>query len=185
MRGTVFWITGISSSGKTSIGSMLYKKLSENGYSALHLDGDSLRKIVGETFGYSVIERKNASIFYANLCAEIAAQGIHVICSTISLFHCIHDRNRKLIPNYLEIFIDTPLEVAQNRDKRNIYKKKESQSYHSEIVGIDIEPEYPLNPDLTIKNYGTITPELAANQILELFYKTQSNLKENSHVSTK
>lgn len=162
MTGTVFWITGLSNSGKTTIGKALYKKLAEIGEQTVMLDGDDLREITGNIFGYTRDDRLNAALFYSKLCEHISKQGISVICSTISLFHQVHQRNREHFPNYIEIFIETELADAVSRDRRNIYSS-------NMVVGLDIPPEFPKNPDFTINNNQNGNTDHFVEKIVEFY----------------
>ena len=167
-QGTVFWLTGLSGSGKTTIGTALTEHLRSQGYTIILLDGDHLREITGNIFGHHREQRLQASLLYGRLCHMIAAQNINVVCATISLFHETQQWNRKNIPHYLEIFVDVPIAELIKRDSKKIYSRaKEGTLEH--VVGIDIAPEYPKNPDLIIKNDAHTNVQTAVNKIIKLF----------------
>ncbi len=172
--GTVFWLTGLSGSGKSIIGLALTKALRERDFSVLFLDGDDLREAVG-IVKHDSDERLKAGFLYARLCKMIAAQGIHVVCATISLFHEIQTWNRNNIPNYLEIFIDVPLDELVKRDTKKIYEKERSGSIKN-VVGIDITPDFPKKPDVIIHNYGAVKIEEAVALIVKKFKETRREL---------
>ena len=89
MKGTVYWITGLAGSGKTTIGKLLYDSIKFNKDNVILLDGDKLRELY-ESQDYSYDGRKKLAIKYAKLCKMISEQGIDVICCTISMFdECI------------------------------------------------------------------------------------------------
>jgi cytidine diphosphoramidate kinase len=159
--GTVFWITGLSGVGKTTIGTLLLQKLRNTGRPAVLLDGDRLRRILGKETGYSQPERLDLARTYARLCKELSEQGIDIVCATISLFHEVHEWNRANIPHYLEIFVRAPVGELSGR--------KAAQGVHlpaNNVVGHDITPEEPLQPHLTIENWGEFKPEHAIETIL-------------------
>ena len=143
----VFWITGLSGSGKSFIASEFVRLHKEKSIPVISLDGDVLREVFGNQFGYSKEERLKAAKQYARLCKMLAEQNINVICATISLFHEIHDWNRKNIDDYVEIFISADLDMIKKIDVKKIYDQKLKP-----VMGIDIEPEFPQKPDFIIEN---------------------------------
>ena len=165
---TLFWITGLSGSGKTTIGMKLAKQLKDRGLPVIFLDGDILREVFNNQFNHDRDSRKTASMQYAKLCRMLVNQHINVVCSTISLFHDTHEWNRKHIPNYLEIFIDVPLHELAKRDIKNIYSRAQSGELKN-IVGIDIKPEFPKQADLVIQNHADSSPEDNVNLILKKY----------------
>ncbi|VDG72430.1 adenylylsulfate kinase [Clostridium carnis] len=161
-RGTVYWITGLSGAGKTTIGKRLYKKIKEVKENIIFLDGDELR-VVFNNFDYSYSGRKDLSKKYSNLCNMIAEQGIDVIICTISMFDYIRRWNRENIINYKEIYIKVPICELKKRNQKELYKNNR----HNNVVGVDIEFEEPKESDLVIENNGDYTPE----EIVEYIYK--------------
>ena len=115
--GRVFWITGLSGAGKTTIGYLLYTKLKIQKNSIVFLDGDELRKIFGNDLGYSKEDRLKSATRNSRLCKLLSDQGIDVICCTISMFDTIREWNRQNIKNYFEIYLDVSLETLKNRKK--------------------------------------------------------------------
>lgn len=165
---TLFWITGLSGSGKTTIGMILAKQLKDRGLPVIFLDGDTLREAFNNQFNHDQDSRKAASMQYAKLCKMLIDQNVNVICSTISLFHDTQQWNREHIPNYLEIFIDVPLNELKKRDVKNIYSRAQSGELKN-IVGIDIKPEFPKQADLVIQNHADLSPEDNVNLILKKY----------------
>lgn len=148
---TVFWLTGLSGSGKTTLGTLLTNKLRSRGNSVIFLDGDTLREVYDNNFGYDRHGRFTASLQYARLCKMLTEQNVHVVCATISMFHHTQDWNRKNIANYMEIFMDVPLSELIKRDNKKIYSRCLSGELNN-VVGIDIVPEFPKTPDIIIRN---------------------------------
>ena len=85
--GRVFWITGLSGAGKTSVGRQLSARLRAAGRAVIFLDGDALRAVVAQDLGYSESNRRRSAMRNARLCRLLAEQGSDVVCATISLFH--------------------------------------------------------------------------------------------------
>ena len=112
--GRVFWITGLSAAGKTSIGRALSSHLRASGCSVIFLDGDTLRAVSND-LGYSAENRREAAMRNGMLCRMLAEQGFDVVCSTISLFHDVQRWNRENITRYNEIFVRVPLEELNRK----------------------------------------------------------------------
>src|SRR5579862_2209714 len=132
--GRVFWITGLSAAGKTSIGRALSSHLRESGGRVIFLDGDSLRAAVSNDLGYSAENRRAAAMRNGMLCRMLAEQGFDVVCSTISLFHNVQQWNRENIPRYIEILVRVPLEELRRRDTKGIYRSSNDRP-SANIVG--------------------------------------------------
>lgn len=173
--GTLFWITGLSGAGKTTVARELYRHLMETAqYQPLViLDGDELRNVIGQDLGYTSSDRFQSAMRNARLCHLLVTQGINVICATISLFHACQRWNRTYISNYVEIYIDVPWSELVKRDSKQIYanaiRNKQNNSnkkIENNIVGLDLAMEAPEAPDLTIANYGITSPQDAVKQIL-------------------
>jgi glutamine kinase len=169
--GRVFWITGLSGAGKTTLGRELSDRLRAAGRSATFLDGDALRASIAEDLGYSEGERRRAAMRNARLCRLLAGQGTDVVCSTISLFHEVQRWNRKNIPGYREIYLRVPIEELRRRDSKGIYAETQ-RGRAGEVVGLDVPAEAPEAPDLVLDNYGVIDVATAVDRILAMSAKT-------------
>lgn len=166
----VYWITGLSASGKSSIASELAQLLREEGLPTVYLDGDELREVFGNDLGHTEADRRKSAKRNAQLCKHLSDQGITVVCATISLFHECQEWNRSHISLYREIFVAAPMEVLEKRDPKKIYRQAKQH-----IVGRDIEPEFPKNPDLTLNNDGSESPKALASRILVHFLKARKS----------
>jgi glutamine kinase len=164
--GRVFWITGLSAAGKTTIGRALTSNLRNAGVPVVFLDGDTLRAVANDT-GYSPDSRRAAAMRNGRLCRMLAEQGFDVVCSTISLFHDVQRWNRENIARYHEVFVRAPLEELKRRDTKGIYLTNGDSGNSSNIVGLDIPAEVPQRPDLVLDNDGTLNPDEAARRILD------------------
>ena len=163
--GRVFWITGLSAAGKTSIGRALSSHLQASGRQVIFLDGDTLRSAVSNDLGYSAENRRSAAMRNGMLCRMLAEQGFDIVCSTISLFHDVQRWNREHIPRYNEIFVRVPLEELKRRDTKGIYRTG-GDPRPANIVGLDIPAEIPEAPDLILDNDTTLHSEEAVRLIL-------------------
>ena len=163
----VYWLTGLSGCGKTTIGKVLYQKLRQNQPAVVLLDGDVLREVLGQQTQYQVADRYEISMIYARLCKMLSEQGITVVCCTISLFHATQVWNREHIPYYYEILIQTPLQELRQRDSKQIYSQQQ-QGQLSDVVGVDLTAEFPKLPDLIIENTHGKDIEQQVEKILDL-----------------
>jgi adenylyl-sulfate kinase len=157
--GRVFWITGLSGAGKTTIGYLLYTKLKAQKNPIVFLDGDELRKVFGNDLGYSKEDRLKSAFRNSRLCKLLSDQEIDVICCTISMFDAIREWNRENIKNYFEIYLDVSLETL--KDRKNIYREN-----NNDIVGINVLAEIPKNPDIVLDNNGDFSPIEQVKKIL-------------------
>lgn len=165
ISGRVFWITGLSGVGKTTLGRELWNRLRTADSPAVFLDGDELRNAIADDLGHGVDSRRQSAMRNARLCLLLAQQGIDVVCATISLFHEVQRWNRENIPGYREIYVRVPMEELRRRDQKGIYARAE-RGEASNVVGIDLPAEVPDAPDLVLDNYGAIDVATAVHRIL-------------------
>lgn len=171
--GRVFWITGLSGAGKTTIGRALSAHLRTCGSQVIFLDGDSLRAAISNDLGYTADSRRAAAMRNGRLCRMLAEQGFDVVCSTISLFHNVQEWNRNNIPRYVEILVRAPMEELRDRDTKGVYGSGINGA--ANVVGVDIVPETPKSPDLILDNDHSLDPEDAVRMILERASQAESS----------
>lgn len=153
--GCVYWLTGLSGSGKTTIGRALQKKL-ENKEKIIFLDGDEMRPLICNDLGYSEKDRRVCALRYGGLCKLLSDQGFTVICCTISMFHEVRNWNRENIKNYVEVFIKVSKETLEKRNQKNLYS-----SGTKDMIGKDLTAEFPQNPDIIILNdFGDVDDKI-------------------------
>lgn len=179
MTGTLYWITGLSGSGKTSISKIIYNYYRKKKKNIVFLDGDNMRKVLNlETSGFDTQSRKNNAYIYVKLSHLLTSQGIDVIFATIGMFHEIREWNRKNILNYREIYIKSNIDNLVKRDAKGIYKKIQEKKIKN-VVGIDIELEEPRSPDITALNDGIIPINKIANKIIKKLESLENTNHEN------
>ena len=166
LPGRVFWITGLSGAGKTTLGLELWSRLRAAGRPATFLDGDALRSAIAEDLDHSTGNRRQSAMRNARLCRLLAEQGADVVCATISLFHDVQRWNRENIPGYREIYLRVPIDEVRRRDSKGIYARA-GRGDMADVVGLDVPAEAPESPDLVLDNYGALDVTTAVNQILE------------------
>ncbi len=162
MAGTLFWITGLSGAGKTTIGKAVYNKIKSKKDSVVFLDGDILRKTISFDLGYTQGDRHESALRNIRLCKMLADQDIDVICCTICMFDDIRKWNRDNNENYVEVYLKVPMDKLRERNQKGLYK-----DVPDELVGIGVGMDEPKNPDIVIINDGTNTPDDIADLILE------------------
>ena len=145
-KGFLFWITGLSGSGKTSIAKKMKNYIIKNYGPTLIISGDDLRKNFGLN-KYSRKDRLTYAINYSKFCKYITDQKINVIISTVSLFHKVRKWNRSNISNYVEIYIKSDIKKVIKMKKKYFYKYKSTN-----VLGKDIMPEFPKSPDIILEN---------------------------------
>ncbi len=164
----VYWITGLSGAGKTTIGRLFYERLKDTQPATVFLDGDILRRVFGEDLGYSEEDRRRCAMRYSRICQLLVRQEINVIICTISMFHAVREWNRINIPGYREIYIKVSLHTLYDRDQKGLYSGNTAEADKT-VAGFHIPFEEPADPDLILQNDDGITPEEQVNKILVKF----------------
>lgn len=165
-QGCVYWITGLSGAGKTTLAKCLYAHLKQEKPNLVFLDGDKLREVLDDASSHSLEDRFMLAMKYGRLCQLLASQGIDVICATISMFDKCREWNRSNLVNYFEIYIHVSLDVLKQRDQKKLYSRSISGEI-AHIVGMDLPFEEPKNPDLIIENDGKKTPQELCDDIFK------------------
>lgn len=144
--GIAFWVTGLAGSGKTQTAKILVKKLSKDLGPTIIFSGDNLRKIF-ELKGYDYHERSKIVKMYSDFINFVLKQKINVVFAVIGMMNHARKYNKRIIKNYFEIYIKTNYSVLKKNNKKKLYAGKKAN-----VVGKDIKPEFPKNPDLVFNN---------------------------------
>ena len=146
-KGILFWITGLSGSGKTSIGKKIKKKIIEIYGPTLVISGDNIRKMF-KFNKYTYKERYALQKKYFDFAKFVTNQNINLIFAAgLGVSDDLRRSYKKNIDNYVEIYIKTDLKKIINSKKKRIYMQKSSP-----IVGTDIKPSFPKNPNIILRN---------------------------------
>ena len=160
-KGMLFWITGLSGSGKTVIAEKVKSDITKYYGPTLLVSGDDLRKIF-KFNKYTADERKVLGKYYCNFAKFITNQKINLIFAVVGMRNSTRYWNRKNIDNYLEIYIKTNIKTIINANKKKIYHKKNS----GDIVGINIKPELPKKADIIINNNFKKSIEVLSKELV-------------------
>ncbi|MGB1204150.1 MAG: adenylyl-sulfate kinase [Chitinophagales bacterium] len=151
-KSIVLWMTGLSGSGKSTIAKGLEKKLHNAGFLTQVLDGDNIRSGINNNLGFSAEDRLENIRRISEVSKLFLNCGIVTICSFVSPTIKIRQQAKDIIgiANFAEVFIDTPLEVCEQRDVKGLYKKARAGEI-KQFTGIDAPFEAPLKADLEVK----------------------------------
>lgn len=164
----VIWISGLSGAGKSTLAKAIVPLLQAEGHPVISLDGDELRYIFGDSGGrYTREARLQLACSYSRLCKCLAEQGFFVVIATISLYSEIYSFNRQHLPNYFEVYLNTPLEELQRRDSKEIYSHFAAGSLKN-VVGLDLNYDLP-NPHVFLEFDSKATVLQQAQQVLTVF----------------
>ena len=165
---TVYFFTGLSGAGKTTIGSLFHKRLKEKEENVIFLDGDLTRPVFCEDLGYTEEERLKVAFRVFRVCKMLSDQGMDVVCCSICMFEAVRAWNREHIDNYKEIYLQVKWETLVQRNQKGLYTAGKN------VVGLDIPFDEPKHSDVVVKNDGQQTPLEIVEQLEETFFKKQS-----------
>lgn len=167
-KGCVVWFTGLSGSGKSTLAIALERALLEKGYLCQLLDGDNIRSGINNNLGFSEEDRKENIRRIAEVAKLFVQCGVITLTAFISPTNEIRALATKIIgrENFVEVFVDTPLDICELRDVKGLYKKARAGEI-KEFTGISSPFEAPVDPDLTLD-----TSRLSVEESVELLMKT-------------
>jgi sulfate adenylyltransferase len=165
-QGVCIWFTGLSGSGKSTTGEALTTMLLEHGRQVTVLDGDVVRTHLSKGLGFSKEDRDVNIRRIGFVASEIARHGGVVICAAISPYRATRSDVRNMVgsEHFVEVYVDTPIEVCEQRDSKGLYAKARRGEITG-FTGIDDPYEPPLNPEIVIDTLAN-TPEESASIIL-------------------
>lgn len=182
MKPTVIWITGLSGAGKTTTANALKDLLKEKGHKVGTVDGDDVRRLSEVPIGFGIIDRiknNNIAVYSARNMFEFQKAEI-VIVSMISPLKEMRERARELLTKYckarfIEVYMDTPLEICEQRDPKGLYKKARAGEI-KDFTGIDSPYQIPEFPEVIIHSRSTLFGEMTVDRAVEIIYnRIQTN----------
>ena len=166
-KGVVVWLTGLSAAGKSTIATILEKKLHERRKLVYRLDGDNIRHGLNKNLGFSAEDRAENIRRIGEVAKLFADAGVIVVTAFISPYRADRDAVRALLADgeFIEVHVDVSLTGAEERDPKGLYKKARAGQIKN-FTGIDDPYQAPGSPELYIDT-EQLTPDEAANEIIQ------------------
>ncbi len=166
-QGFCIWFTGLSGAGKSTIAKRLVNMLNEYGRNPTVLDGDVVRTHLSKGLGFSKEDRDTNILRISFVAGEIVRHTGTVVCAAISPYRQARREARKMVPedHFIEVFVDTPLEICEERDVKGLYARARAGEIKN-FTGIDDPYEAPIEPEVHLNTVG-VTPKENARQIID------------------
>ncbi|MEM7033013.1 MAG: bifunctional sulfate adenylyltransferase/adenylylsulfate kinase [Chloroflexota bacterium] len=176
-QGACVWLTGLAGAGKSTTANVLTVMLQERGRRVTLLDGDVVRSTLSRGLGFSKEDRDANIMRIAYVAGEIVRHGGLVICAAVSPYRATRNEIRNIVgrDHFVEVFVDTPLEVCQQRDPKGIYSRARRGEL-SDVTGIDHPYEAPRNSELTL---DTVDQAVDANAKRIVEFLVERGLLQN------
>lgn len=171
-RPCVVWFTGLSGAGKSTIANLVERELHGMGKHTYLLDGDNMRHGLNDDLGFTVADRVENIRRAAEVAKLMADAGLIVLAAFISPFESERRLARELMEpgEFCEVFVDTPLEVAEQRDVKGLYRKAR-RGQLVDFTGIDSPYELPADPEVHLDTTA-LAPRDAAERVIDYLHKT-------------
>lgn len=160
----ILWLTGMSGTGKSTIGRLVYENFKQVRANTVLIDGDEIREVFrndGMAKGYDLDGRRYNAERILNLCLWLDKQQINVVCCILCIFPDILRENRALFSTYREVFVTAPMATLEHRDTKGLYKGAR-EGVIDNVVGVQIPFPEPENPHLAFDTSSSRTaPEIA------------------------
>ena len=165
-EGFTIWFTGLSGSGKSTISQLLEKRLRAMDARVELLDGDVVRTHLCKGLGFSKEDRDENIRRIGFLCQLLSRNGVIAIAAAISPYRAVREEVRRRIPNFIEVYVECPIETLVERDVKGLYKKALAGEIKN-FTGISDPYEPPAAPEVTV-NSSRETPEQSLEKIWTL-----------------
>lgn len=167
-RARLIWFTGLSGSGKSTLAVQLEAQLFARGFKTYLLDGDNIRSGLNKDLSFTDEGRVENIRRIGEVSKLLLDAGVIVLSAFISPFKADREQVKEIVglSNYIEVFVDTPLEVCEQRDVKGLYKKARAGEVKN-FTGIDSPYEKPESPDLVIKTEA-LTVEQSVERLLNV-----------------
>ena len=172
-KGVVLWFTGLSGSGKSTLAGAVEERLFERGHLCLVLDGDNIRHGLNKNLGFSPEDREENIRRIGEVAKLCTDAGIIAMTAFISPYRADRDKARSLVESgrFIEIYVEVPLDIAEQRDPKGLYKKARAGEI-KEFTGISAPYEEPISPEIRI-NTGEMNLEESVYKVIEYLERRQ------------
>jgi adenylyl-sulfate kinase len=162
-KGFTLWFTGMSGAGKSTISAIIEQRLRQRGAKVEVLDGDVVRTHLSKGLGFSKEDRDENIRRIGFVCELLSRNGVIAIVAAISPYRAVREEVRARIQNFIEVYVECPIEVLAERDVKGLYKKALAGEIQA-FTGISDPYEPPLHPEVTVQS-SRETPEESADKI--------------------
>jgi len=168
-RPAIVWFTGLSGAGKSTIANMVERRLHAAGHHTMLLDGDNLRHGLSRDLGFTEADRVENIRRAGEVAKLLTDAGLIALCSFISPYRAERDTVRRLVPDgeFIEVFIDTPIEECERRDPKGLYAKARAGAIRN-FTGFDAPYQAPTDPELHLHTIGQQPEQLAERVVKKL-----------------
>ena len=161
------WLMGLSASGKTTLAQLLARALTQRGFKVEVLDGDVVRTTLSKGLGFTPGDRITNLRRIASMAQSLIGQKVVTIVAAICPYHAIREEVRTIIGEYVEVYLNCPLEVCISRDPKGLYRKAlDGEIQH--FTGIDDVFEAPMRPDIEVATHTEDSEESLARILRSL-----------------
>ncbi|MDQ6707604.1 MAG: adenylyl-sulfate kinase [Acidobacteriota bacterium] len=150
-KGFTLWFTGLSGSGKSTLSEIVFARLREQGAKVELLDGDVVRTNLSQGLGFSKQDRDTNIRRIGFVCELLSRNGVIAIVAAISPYRAVREEVRARIPNFVEVYVECPVEVLARRDVKGLYRKALAGEI-SQFTGVSDPYEPPANPEVVIRS---------------------------------
>jgi adenylyl-sulfate kinase len=162
-QGFTLWFTGLSGAGKSTISVIIEKRLREAGAKIEVLDGDVVRENLSKGLGFSKEDRDINIRRIGFVCELLSRNGVIAMVAAISPYRAVREEVRSRIANFVEVYVECPLEIVTGRDVKGLYKKAIAGEI-PQFTGVSDPYEPPLHPEVVVHS-DRETPEESANRV--------------------
>jgi bifunctional enzyme CysN/CysC len=168
-RPAIVWFTGLSGAGKSTIANMVERQLHSSGHHTMLLDGDNVRHGLNRDLGFTEADRVENIRRAGEVAKLLTDAGLIVLCSFISPYHAEREMVRRLVSDgeFVEVFVDTPIEDCARRDPKGLYAKAKAGKIKN-FTGFDAPYEAPTNPEIHLDTIGQQPEQLAERVVTKL-----------------
>ena len=168
-KGFTLWFTGLSGAGKSTISSIIFNRLRAHEAKVEILDGDVVRTNLSKGLGFSKEDRDTNIRRIGFVCELLSRNDVIAIGAAISPYRAIRDEIRSRVPNFVEVYVECPLDVLITRDAKGLYKKALAGEL-PQFTGVSDPYEAPLNPEVTVHT-AVESSEQSADKVWEALHR--------------